>query len=57
MTFVPTPSDIVELRRTDPAAVARWRADTRMALTTALDAGKSVLGFTRDGHYVIGSAP
>jgi len=57
VTFVPTPSDIVELRRTDPAAVARWRADTRMALTTALDAGKSVLGFTRDGHYVIGSAP
>lgn len=53
--LVATPSDIVELRRNDPHAVARWRAETRDALTTALDGGGRVLGFTRDGSYVIGS--
>lgn len=53
--LVPTPLDIVELRRTDPRAVARWRAETRDALTNALGAGRRVLGFTRDGNYVIGS--
>lgn len=52
---VPTPEDVVALRRTDPEAVGRWRAQTRTALTTALDAGGRVLGFTREGEYVIGS--
>ncbi len=54
--FVPTPADIVELRRSDPEAVRAWRSETRQALTAALDAGRRVLGFTRDGSYVIGSA-
>ena len=53
--LVPTPPDIVELRRRDPLAVGRWRAETRWALIGALDAGHRVLGFTRDGAYVIGS--
>lgn len=53
--LVPTPSDIVALRRDDPAAAATWRSDTRDSLTTALDQGQRVLGFTRDGAYVIGS--
>jgi predicted GNAT superfamily acetyltransferase len=53
--LVPTPADVVELRRTDPAAVARWRADTRRALTAALDDGRSIVGFTTAGNYVIGS--
>ncbi len=57
VTLVPTPDDIVELRRTDPSAVAAWRRETREALTTALDAGRRVVGFTRDGEYVIGSLP
>ncbi len=52
-----TPNDIVELRRHDPAAVSRWRSETREALTAALDGGGRVLGFTRDGSYVIGSTP
>jgi predicted GNAT superfamily acetyltransferase len=52
---VPTPEDVVTLRRTDPDAVGRWRARTRAALTTALEAGGRVLGFTREGEYVIGS--
>ena len=55
--FVSTPSDIVDLRRTDPSAVGRWRVETRQALAGALDAGGRVLGFTKDGAYVIGSAP
>jgi predicted GNAT superfamily acetyltransferase len=54
-SFIPTPDDIVGLRRTDPAAVATWRASSREALTTALDAGRHVVGFTRNGEYVIGS--
>jgi predicted GNAT superfamily acetyltransferase len=54
---VPTPPDVVELRRTDPAAVARWRTDTRRALTEALASGRTVVGFTREGEYLIGSAP
>jgi predicted GNAT superfamily acetyltransferase len=55
--LVPTPDDIVALRRTDPGAVAGWRSSTRRALVGALDAGRSVVGFTRDGNYVIGSTP
>lgn len=55
--LVATPTDIVELRRTDADAVARWRAATRTALTDALSAGRAVIGFTRAGEYVIGSAP
>jgi len=54
--LIPTPFDIVELRRSDPSAVATWRSETRRALTEALDSGRRVLGFTRDGEYVIGSA-
>jgi predicted GNAT superfamily acetyltransferase len=54
--LVPTPADVVELRRTDPQAVAAWRSQTREALTSALATGGRVLGFTRDGAYVIGSA-
>jgi predicted GNAT superfamily acetyltransferase len=54
LMLVPTPADIVELRRVDPHAVAAWRRDTREALTTALDRGRHIVGFTRDGNYVIG---
>jgi predicted GNAT superfamily acetyltransferase len=56
VTLVPTPVDIVELRRTDPEAVADWRSRTRDALTAALAARRPVVGFTRSGDYVIGSA-
>jgi predicted GNAT superfamily acetyltransferase len=55
--LIPTPADIVALRRTDPAGVAQWRADTRSALTEALDAGRPIVGFTAAGEYVIGSMP
>lgn len=55
--LVPTPPDIVELRRSDPSAVGRWRTETREALTRALDTGHRIVGFTRDGNYVIGEHP
>ena len=52
--LVPTPEDIVELRRTDPVAVARWRTDTgersRQRSTTG---GRSSDSPRRE--YVIGS--
>jgi predicted GNAT superfamily acetyltransferase len=54
---VPTPDDVVALRRTDPAAVARWRVGTRAAFLDALGAGRSVAGFTTTGDYVLGSPP
>jgi len=55
--LVATPEDIVTLRRTDPAAAARWRSATRASLTSALADRRPIVGFTRDGDYVIGSAP
>ena len=55
--LVPTPPDVVELRRTDPAAVRRWRTATRNALMAALAERSPILGFDRQGNYVIGSAP
>ena len=51
--LVPTPDDIVTLRRTDPDAAARWRAETREALGRVLDEGRRVVGFTRSGEYVV----
>ncbi len=54
--LVATPEDIVALRRTDPEAVAHWRSTTREALSAALEADRPVLGFTRDGEYVIGAS-
>ncbi len=55
--FVATPDDVVALRRTDPAAVAIWRSAVRASLTEVFEAGRPIVGFTRDGNYVIGSAP
>ncbi len=51
--LIGTPDDIVTLRRTDPAAVADWRQLHRERLAPALAAGRRVLGFTRDGEYVL----
>lgn len=55
--LVPTPEDIVALRRTDPNEVVRWRAETRTALQSALDAGGRIVGFTADGEYVVDQNP
>ena len=55
--LIPTPEDIVTLRRTDPDAAAHWRRETRRRLEAALEAGRRVAGFTRSGEYVLASAP
>lgn len=51
--LIPTPDDIVQLRRTDSAAAQTWRTDTREAFVEALDRGDRVVGFTADGDYVL----
>jgi predicted GNAT superfamily acetyltransferase len=50
---VPTPEDIVGLRQTDPAAAAGWRKRVRTELGDRLNAGGRVVGFTRDGDYLV----
>ncbi len=50
---VPTPADIVALRRTDPTVAERWRVDVREALTTAMARGATVIGMSRDGDYLL----
>ena len=50
---VPTPGDIVDLRRTDPAAAAAWRRRIRDELGGALGTGARVASFTRSGEYVL----
>jgi predicted GNAT superfamily acetyltransferase len=50
---VSTPDDIIVLRRTDPAAADDWRRRLRAELGDQLEAGARVVGFTRDGNYVL----
>lgn len=51
--LIPTPEDIVHLRRTDPVAVAEWAARTCVPLRAAIERGDQVVGFTTAGDYVI----
>lgn len=48
---VPTPDDIVALRRTDATAAAEWRRTLRAQLAPLIDHGGRVVGMTRDGAY------
>jgi predicted GNAT superfamily acetyltransferase len=50
---VPTPDDIVTLRRTDPAAATAWRRRVRLELGAPLETGARVVGLSRDGAYVV----
>ena len=54
---VPTPDDIVVLRRTDRAAATAWRQRVRAELGGRLAAGGRVVGFTRAGEYLVVEAP
>ncbi|MEM1332380.1 MAG: GNAT family N-acetyltransferase [Actinomycetota bacterium] len=51
--LIPTPDDVLTLRRTDGAEAARWRRVVREQFTEHLAAGRRVVGFTRDGSYVL----
>lgn len=53
---VPTPDDIVALRRTDPAGAREWRHRVRRELGGALADGGAVVGFTRDGSYLVATS-
>ena len=50
---VPTPVDIVVLRRTDQTAAMGWRHRVRDQLAPLLARGGVVTGFTREGSYVV----
>jgi predicted GNAT superfamily acetyltransferase len=50
---VPTPEDIVTLRRSDPAAAAAWRQRVRAELAGRLATGARVVGFTPTGEYEV----
>jgi predicted GNAT superfamily acetyltransferase len=50
---VPTPEDIVVLRRTDPAAARDWRLHIREELGERMKRGAIVTGFTRAGSYIV----
>jgi predicted GNAT superfamily acetyltransferase len=54
---VPTPDDIVVLRRTDPADASGWRLRLREELGIPLTNGGAVIGFTRSGDYLVRPAP
>jgi predicted GNAT superfamily acetyltransferase len=56
ITAVPTPEDIVSLRSEDPAAAAMWRKRLRAELGDRLAAGDRVVGFSRDGEYVVAAS-
>lgn len=50
---IPTPADVVVLRRTAPAEALHWRRTLRADLGGRLAAGGRVIGFTRDGDYLV----
>ncbi|MBA3605860.1 MAG: GNAT family N-acetyltransferase [Acidimicrobiia bacterium] len=50
---VATPDDIVVLRRTDAGEATAWRHRVRAELGGALAAGGRVVGFSRDGCYLV----
>lgn len=50
---VATPDDIVVLRRTDPGAADDWRLRLRTELGDPLATGARVVGFTREGNYLL----
>lgn len=51
--LVPTPEDIVVLRRTDRPSATAWRHRVREELGGTLADGGVVTGFTREGDYVV----
>jgi predicted GNAT superfamily acetyltransferase len=51
--LVGVPADIEALRAADPALAARWRAALRETLQQLLADGGRVVGFDREGTYVV----
>ena len=53
VTLVPTPDDVVGLRRSDPGEAHRWRLRVRQEVGERLAAGARIVGFSRAGEYRI----
>src|SRR3954447_19229614 len=51
--LVQVPTDVVGLRRRDPAAAQEWRRALRRALVPAFEEGLEVVGVSRDSWYVV----
>lgn len=51
--LIPVPADIEKLRAADPALADEWRLRLRQDLGSRMDAGAEVVGFTREGAYVV----
>jgi predicted GNAT superfamily acetyltransferase len=51
--LVPTPHDIVAVRRSDPAEARRWRLDMRRDMVSRLAQGWVVMAMTPAGDYVL----
>jgi predicted GNAT superfamily acetyltransferase len=55
--LVGVPPDVEALRAASPELAAQWRLAVRHALGGALDGGARVLGFAREGCYVVDDGP
>jgi len=53
VVLVAVPPDVEKLRAADPAAAMRWRLAVRSVLAPLLAEGARVIGFDRDGWYVV----
>lgn len=51
--LVPTPEDIVAIRRSDPSMAHRWRLEVRGAMAPRLADGWAVVALTSSGEYVL----
>ncbi len=50
---VEIPKDIVEIRKSDIESARNWRRQVRDALKQKLDAGWSIIDFTKDYKYIL----
>lgn len=50
------PADIESMRLEDPVRAARWRLELRRELGGRMKAGARVVGFDREGHYLVEAA-
>ena len=50
---VEIPRDIVEIRHKDIELAKKWRREVREALRPKLDAGWSIVDFTKDHKYIL----
>lgn len=53
---VRVPGDIEAMRLEDPVRAAAWRLELRRELGDRMRAGARIVGFERDGHYLIDTA-